>query len=56
MTTVGEMTNLININAVKVSGITPWINFIWTAPLKFIISLYLLYSYLGVASLIGKLY
>lgn len=53
MTTVGEMTNLININAAKVSGITPWINFIWTAPLKFIISLYMLYSYLGIASLIA---
>lgn len=51
--TIGEMVNLISVNAQHFIEITHHANTTWIAPIQIAFCLYMLYSYLGVASLSG---
>ena len=51
--TVGEMTNLIAVNANSIAEILFLLNWIWVAPSQMIIVVYMLWQYLGVSSLVG---
>ncbi len=51
--TVGEMTNLVSINAQTFAELTTYLNILWSAPLQITICVFMLWQYLGVASLIG---
>ena len=53
--TVGEMTNLIAVNAQSLGDLTTYLNIIWSAPLQITISMIMLYNYLGISSVIGLL-
>jgi hypothetical protein len=52
-TTVGELVNLIQVNAESFVYVTNDFNMLWSAPLQITISLVILWSYLGAASLAG---
>ena len=54
MATVGEMTNLVAVNAQTLGELTAYLNILWSAPLQIFVSMFLLWKYLGVASVIGK--
>ena len=51
--TIGEMTNLIAVNAQTVCDLTTYLNTLWSAPLQIILAIWMLWSYLGVSALIG---
>jgi ATP-binding cassette subfamily C (CFTR/MRP) protein 1 len=51
--TIGEMTNLIAVNAQTVCDLTTFLNTLWSAPLQIILAIWMLWSYLGVSALIG---
>ena len=52
-TTVGELVNLIQVNAESFVYVTKDFDMLWSAPLQITISLVMLWSYLGPASLAG---
>lgn len=52
-TTIGEMTNLIGVNVHSLGELTTNLNVIWSAPLQIIISMIMLWQYLGVSVLFG---
>ena len=52
-TTVGEMVNLMQINAERFVELCLYLNMIWSAPFQIIISIFMLWRYLGIASLTG---
>lgn len=47
------MTNLIAVNAQMVGDLTTYLNIIWSAPFQIIVTMVMLWKYLGVAALIG---
>jgi ABC-type bacteriocin/lantibiotic exporter with double-glycine peptidase domain len=47
------MTNLLSIHASRISDSSPWLNDLWLHPLKIIIGMFLIWNYLGLASLAG---
>jgi hypothetical protein len=51
--TTGEMSNLINVDVPNLTESLLGIVWYWSAPIKFVIILYMLYQYLGVSALIG---
>ena len=51
--TVGEIMNLMAVDSQKIMDLIPYFNFIWTSPLKIIITLYFLWNKLGPAVLSG---
>lgn len=51
--TIGEMTNLVAVNAQTCCDLTTYLNILWSSPLQIIIAIYLLWTYLGVSALIG---
>jgi len=51
--TVGEMTNLISVNAQMFQNFTPFLNMAWSSPLQIIICIYILWRYLGIAAFAG---
>jgi ABC-type multidrug transport system fused ATPase/permease subunit len=51
--TVGEMTNLMSVNAQMLADLTMYLNVLWSSPLQIIIAVVLLYQYLGVSAVIG---
>lgn len=51
--TVGEMTNLISVNAQMFQNFTPFLNMVWSSPLQIIICIYILWRYLGIAAFAG---
>lgn len=51
--TVGEMTNLISVNTQTLCDLLQYLNLLWASPLQIIISVSMLYNYLGVSALIG---
>jgi len=51
--TVGEMTNLVAVNAQTCADLTTYLNVLWSSPLQMAIAIYMLWQYLGVAALIG---
>lgn len=53
LATVGEMTNLLAVNAQSFGDLTTYLNIIWSAPFQIIICIIGLWRYLGIASLIG---
>lgn len=53
--TIGEMVNLIQVNTQTFVDLTAYINMLWSAPLQIILSVIILWSYLGPASLAGVL-
>lgn len=53
MATVGEMTNLVAVNAQMFAELTTYLNVIWSAPFQIVVCLVMLWKYLGVSSLIG---
>ncbi len=53
MATVGEMTNLIAVNAQSFAELTTYLNIIWSAPFQILICIIGLWRYLGVACLFG---
>jgi ABC-type bacteriocin/lantibiotic exporter with double-glycine peptidase domain len=50
---VGEMTNLIAVNAQLFLTIIPFLNMLWSSPLQIIICMYMLWRYLGIAAFAG---
>ncbi|CAF1016730.1 unnamed protein product, partial [Brachionus calyciflorus] len=52
-TTVGEITNLVALDAHMLGELTNYLNILWSAPLQIIVAMILLWQYLGVASIIG---
>ena len=53
MATVGEMTNLIAVNAQSFAELTTYLNIIWSAPFQIIVCVFALWKYLGVSCLVG---
>ncbi len=51
--TVGEMTNLMSVNAQMLADLSMYLNVLWSSPLQIIIAVALLYQYLGVSAVIG---
>lgn len=51
--TVGEMTNLVSINAQTFAELTTYLNILWSAPLQITICIIMLWQYLGIACIIG---
>ena len=51
--TVGEMTNLIAVNAQLFLSIIPFLNMLWSSPLQIVICIYMLWRYLGIAAFAG---
>ncbi|XP_063922476.1 multidrug resistance-associated protein 1 isoform X2 [Zophobas morio] len=51
--TVGEIVNLMSVDAQKFIDLTAYINMIWSAPLQIILSLYFLWDILGPSVLAG---
>lgn len=52
---VGTLTNLMSVNAQMLSDLTLYLNIVWSAPFQIVISLIMLWQYLGVSALIGKI-
>ncbi|RNA42720.1 multidrug resistance-associated 1 [Brachionus plicatilis] len=53
LATVGEMTNLMQVNTQSFVDLTAYINILWSGPLQIAICIFLLWQYLGVACLAG---
>ena len=53
LATVGEMTNLMQVNTQSFVDLTAYINILWSGPLQIGICIYLLWQYLGLACLAG---
>lgn len=51
--TVGEIVNLMSVDAQRFMDVTAYINMIWSAPLQIILALYLLWEVLGPSVLSG---
>ncbi len=51
--TIGEMVNLLQVNTQSFMELTVYINNLWSAPLQIIVSVIILWSHLGIASLAG---
>jgi ABC-type bacteriocin/lantibiotic exporter with double-glycine peptidase domain len=51
--TVGEMTNLMSINAQMLADLTTYLNVVWSSPLQIVLAVALLYQYLGISAVIG---
>ena len=49
------MTNLISVDAQTIGDLTTYLNVMWSAPLQIILSVFMLWRYLGVSALIGVL-
>lgn len=47
------MTNLISVNAQTLCDLLQYLNLLWASPLQILISVLMLYSYLGISALIG---
>lgn len=52
--TVGEIVNLMSVDAQRFMDITPYINAIWSAPLQIGLALYFLWDLLGPSVLAGE--
>ncbi|XP_068898237.1 multidrug resistance-associated protein 1 isoform X2 [Tenebrio molitor] len=52
-TTVGEIVNLMSVDAQKFIDLTAYINMIWSAPLQIVLALYFLWNILGPSVLAG---
>ncbi len=55
LTSVGEMTNLISVDAAIFVELMMYVNNLWSAPIQILICVFLLWRYLGIASLAGLL-
>ncbi|XP_076389766.1 multidrug-Resistance like Protein 1 isoform X2 [Megachile rotundata] len=51
--TIGEIVNLMSVDAQRFMDLTAYINMIWSAPLQIILALYFLWDILGPAALAG---
>ncbi|KAK4875040.1 hypothetical protein RN001_011462 [Aquatica leii] len=51
--TVGEIVNLMSVDAQKFVELTPYLNMIWSAPLQIVLALYFLWQVLGASVLAG---
>ncbi|KAG8247923.1 Canalicular multispecific organic anion transporter 1 [Homalodisca vitripennis] len=51
--TVGEVVNLMAVDAQRCADFAPFMHFLWTAPIIIIVALYFLWQILGVATLAG---
>ena len=49
------MINLMAVNAQSLNDLMTYLNIVWSGPLQILLSLFMLWQYLGVASLIGTL-
>ena len=49
-----DVANLIAVDAQLLADLAIYLNIIWSAPLQIIISMWLLWSYLGVSAVIGE--
>ena len=45
--TLGEIVNLMSVDAQRFTDLLPYLNMVWSAPLQISLSLYFLYQYLG---------
>ncbi|XP_011882151.1 PREDICTED: multidrug resistance-associated protein 1 isoform X4 [Vollenhovia emeryi] len=52
-TTLGEIVNLMSVDAQRFMDLTAYINMIWSAPLQIVLALYFLWNILGPAVLAG---
>lgn len=51
--TVGEMVNLMSVDAQRFMDVSPFINLLWSAPLQVILAIYFLWQILGPSALAG---
>ncbi|BFZ09598.1 hypothetical protein BsWGS_12637 [Bradybaena similaris] len=51
--TIGEVVNLMSVDAERVENVMSYLWAVWSSPLQIIVSLYLLYSYIGVSMFAG---
>lgn len=51
--TVGEMTNLLSVNAQMLADLITYLNTVWSAPFQIAVTMVMLWQYLGVAALAG---
>ncbi|KAK9886064.1 hypothetical protein WA026_014848 [Henosepilachna vigintioctopunctata] len=51
--TVGEIVNLMAVDAQKISGLTGFLHLVWSVPLRIVLSLYFLWNILGPSVLAG---
>ncbi|XP_069785764.1 ATP-binding cassette sub-family C member 3 isoform X2 [Narcine bancroftii] len=51
--TVGEIVNLMSVDAQRFMDLTPFLNMLWSAPLQICLALYFLWQYLGPSVLAG---
>ena len=54
-TTFGEISNLIAIDSQQFIELCKYVNLVWSGPMQIIICTYMLWQYLGIASIAGKL-
>jgi len=52
-TTVGEIVNLMSVDAQRLQHVTGYLWVVWSAPLQIVIAVYFLWSLLGVSVLAG---
>ena len=53
--TVGEIVNLMSVDAQRLMDLTPYLNMVWSAPMQIIIAIALLWRILGPSVLTGLL-
>lgn len=46
--TLGEIVNLMSVDAQRFMDLMPYLNVLWSAPLQIILALYFLYGTLGI--------
>ncbi|XP_051056069.1 ATP-binding cassette sub-family C member 3 [Phodopus roborovskii] len=51
--TVGEMVNLMSVDAQRFMDVSPFINLLWSAPLQVVLAIYFLWQILGPSALAG---
>jgi len=52
--TVGEIVNLMAVDAQRFMDLTTYLNMIWSAPLQIALAIYFLYDILGIINLINE--
>lgn len=52
--TIGEITNLMSVDAQHLMDVTPYVNLIWSTPLQIGLALFFLWELLGVSAFAGE--
>ena len=54
--TIGQIVNLMSVDAQKFMDLMTYVNLLWSAPLQIVIAMVLLYQQLGLAAFAGLAY